>query len=298
MLIGHHKQWQYLKKLAETKKIPHAFLFFGEEKLGKKTLALEFVKFLNCQNLSRPCQNCRFCQDIKKGIFPDFLLISPQKKEIQISQIKELQHYLSFKPYQSFYKTVVIDQAHLLNQEAQSCLLKTLEEPKGQAILFLITEYPEMLFETILSRVQELRFFPIKISEIEEYLEKKDAKPEQAKELAYLSQGRPGVALDFFFDSKKVKSFKEQGKELETLISSSLISRFNYAKDLSTKEPQEIKEVLYIWLQYFRKKLLTENKNYLPKTKKILNFIQRTNFLIERTNVSSRLALEILMLEL
>jgi len=309
MLIGHQKQWNFLKRLAESDGVPHAFLFFGEEKLGKKRVALEFIKYLNCLSCrtemhrgwadeSKPCQTCRSCQDIEKGIFPDFSLILPIKKEIQIGQIKELQGHLSLKPYCSSFKTAIVDQAHLLNQEAQSCFLKTLEEPRGNTILILITEYPEMLFPTIRSRVQKLKFFPIKISEIEKHLKTKGASSDHARELSQLCLGKPGVALDFFSDFKKVKHFKEKNKEIKNLIVSDIASRFKYAKDLSSKDPYQIKETLYIWLQYFRKILLANGGESLAKTQKILNLIQRTNFLIERTNTNSRLALEILMLEL
>src|SRR4030042_3169271 len=157
MLIGHQKQWQYLKKLAESDKLAHAYLFCGQEKLGKKTIAVEFVKWL-------------FKDDVIKRQHPDFIFIEPVKKEIQISQIRECIWRLSLKPSVAPFKIAIIDEAHCLNQEAQSSLLKTLEEPKGQTILFLITEYPEGLFSTIVSRCQTLKFYPVKKEEIENYL--------------------------------------------------------------------------------------------------------------------------------
>ncbi len=298
MILGHQKQWNLLKRLAEADKIPQAFLFFGEEKLGKKTLAIEFVKYLNCQNDKKPCQTCRSCQDIERGIYPDFSLISFLKKGIQISQIRDLIWKLSLRSYSAPFKAAVIDKAHLMTRAAQSCFLKTLEEPKGKTLLILVTEYPEMLLPTILSRVQRLKFFPVKHLEIENYLKTKGATPGQASELSSLSLGRPGLALDFFSDLKKVSDFKQKTKEIEKLSVSDLAFRFQYAKNLSSQSPQTIKEVLYIWLQYFRKILLSEEKNSLPKIKKILKLIQSTNFLVSTTNVNSKLALEILLMEL
>ncbi|MBU2634891.1 DNA polymerase III subunit delta', partial [Patescibacteria group bacterium] len=142
---GHQKQWQFLKKSAELGRLPHALLFYGQEGLGKKALAIEFSKFL-----------------IKKTSPPDFILIEPQGKEIQIAQIRSLIQGLSFKPYLADFKIAVINKAHLMSQESQNCFLKFLEEPTDKTYLILITEYPAMLLPTILSRVQKLRFFPAK----------------------------------------------------------------------------------------------------------------------------------------
>ena len=92
MIVGHQKQWEFLKKAAELGKLSHAYLFYGEQQLGKKALAIEFIKFLNCQAEQKPCQNCKNCRDIERRVYPDFILVEPNRsnKEIQIFQIKEL----------------------------------------------------------------------------------------------------------------------------------------------------------------------------------------------------------------
>ena len=92
-IIGHQKQWQFLKKLAESGKIPHSLLFEGGEKLGKSNAAFEFIKLLFCQEKDfskRPCQNCRACQDMEKKQHPHLILIEQITNEIQIFQIREL----------------------------------------------------------------------------------------------------------------------------------------------------------------------------------------------------------------
>ena len=61
MLIGHQKQWKIIQRMFENKKIPHALLFVGPEKIGKKTFAVEFVKFLNCSSKNSPCDQCQNC---------------------------------------------------------------------------------------------------------------------------------------------------------------------------------------------------------------------------------------------
>lgn len=266
MMLSHQKQRQFLKKTAELGKTPHALLFYGQNSIGKKTLALEFIKLLNCQKenfIERPCQKCRSCQDIAKNVHPDLFIVEPEQKEIKINQIRDLHTHLSLRAYSAPFKAVIIDQAHCLNEAAQSAFLKLLEEPKGRTIFILITEYPEMLLPTVLSRVERLRFYS---------------------------------------SLKKIDPQEKRIKEILQMSRSDLVTRFQYAKELS-QEPQDLKETLDIWLRYFREMLLAavnhQSKEYsITKLQRILRLIQSTYFLISTTNVSPRLALEILMLEL
>jgi len=314
MLIGHQKQWQFLKKSAKSGKISHAYLFSGPEHLGKKKIALEFVKLIN--RWQGPAEGGR----VVGGWSPDLILIAPQQGgEIQISQIKELIQKLSLKSYSAPFKCAILDKAHLMNQEAQNCFLKTLEEPKGKTLLILITESPEMLFPTIRSRCEIIKFFPVKAAEIENYLEtqakrwvKMKAKPsstdqgisrKESAQIIKLSMGRPGLAIDFISDPQKLENQKRIIKELIEISKSDLSFRFQYVRDLS-KNPN-LKEILEVWLFYFRSILLGsltpkfKSPGYTPpRLKNILKKIQSTIFLISNTNINSRLALEILMLEL
>lgn len=317
MIMGHQKHWQFLKKLAELEKIPHALLFYGQEKLGKKTLAIEFVKFLDCQNPEiRPCQNCRSCQDIQKKQHPDLMVIEPIKKEIQIFQIRELIWKLSLHSYSAPFKVAIIDRAHLMNQEAQNSLLKTLEEPKGKTLLILVSEYPEMLFPTILSRVQKIKFCSVEKKEIENFLKKEGFGEKESEEIIKLSLGRPGEIMEFVLDPQKFKNQKKLISDLVTISNSDLALRFQYAKEL-TEEDRDLKEILKMWLRYFRDILILNfkkpeskiaptheedlnqfHKYSFNKIKNILKLIQKTNFLISNTNVNPRLSLEILLMEL
>ena len=286
MIIGHQKQWEFLKHSAELGKLSHAYLFSGQEKLGKKRLAIEFIKFL-------------FNQDIEKRVHSDFILVTPLGKEIQISQIRDLNWRISLKPYFAPLKTAIIDQAHLMNQEAQNCFLKTLEEPKGKTLIILITEYPEFLFPTIRSRCEIIKFYPVPKKEIEDYLKEQGIK--EVEIISQISQGKPGLAIDFLKEPQKLKEREELINEIIRLIKSDLTSRFQYVKKIS-KTP-DLKEILNLWLSYFRENLISNlnsqaNPTILKKLSMILQKIQSTNFLISTTNVNPKLALEILMLEL
>ncbi len=256
----YQKQWEFLKKSAELNRLPHALLFYGQEGLGKKALAIEFSKFL-----------------IGKISPPDFILIEPEAETafakasasqgIQIAQIRKLIRKLSFKPYLADFKIAVLNNAHLMTQEAQNCFLKFLEEPKGETILILVTAYPSLLLPTIISRVQKVRFFPTK--------------------------------------SFEVKNKEELISDLIKISGSDLVSRFQYAKNISI---ENLKEILDTWLRYFRKIFLErvvnqqKNKDFnrysLSKIKNIIRQIQTTKHLIFTTNTNSRLALEILLMEM
>ena len=307
MLIGHQKQLNYLKRIAESGKIPHALLFSGQKKLGKKTIASEFIFWL----FEEP--------GVPKILgHPDFILIEPQEKhpeaersslrgspapssalvrgQIQINQIRDLSWRLSLKPIKAQLKAVIIDEAHSMTPEAQNCFLKTLEEPKGNTLLILVTEKPNFLLPTIISRCQIIKFYPVKKDEIERYLKNQEGlSKEEIEEILEIAQGRPGRAVELAFAKEKFEFYKKRTKELAKIFNSNLSSRFQYAKEISTKE--NLQEILEIWLNYFRnifiKNCSTPSAKHLGN---ILQQIQRTIYLISTTNVNPRLALEILMM--
>ncbi len=298
MIIGHQKQWNFLKKLADSKSFSHAYLFAGPEGLGKKTLALEWVSLLLGDSVS---------QDFASH--PDFIFIEPVEKEIKISQIRDLIWRLSLKSSLSPVKTAVIDNAHLMNQEAQTALLKTLEEPRGSSLLILISDKTHYLFPTILSRVQVVKFNPVKHEEINNYLVDKGLSKKDAEDLSLLASGRPGTAVNFITKKTEINSFKQKIEKVKGLSKSMLYSRFQYVKELS-EEPQETQKTLDIWLNYFRDILLSRFSSKIQlkdesfkscsigKLKNIINLIQTTKLLLSQTNVNTRLALERLMLEI
>lgn len=325
MLIGHKKIWNQLDISYKVDRLAHGYLFFGEDSLGKKKLAKEFIKLLNCESPKEglPCQNCRSCQSIEKESHPDFLLIEPEKpssanfstgrQEIKIDQIRELKYTLTLKPYEGKYKSVIINEAQLLNQEAYSCLLKTLEEPLGKAILILISQTKESLPKTILSRVEQIKFQKINSADIESHLKTQGLGEIKSKEISSISDGRPGIGLNYFNNPEKIEKEKEIVRDFIKIKKSSFASRFKYIKDLT--EGENTINVLRVWLKFLRGVLLNKvgakNKNQmykdfykdvedlsLVKIKKLLNICEELNFILTTTNVNQRLALETLMIEL
>ena len=282
MIIGHQKQQNFLKRIVSSGKIPHALLFTGPEELGKKTIALELVSSIFKDNLLN---------------HPDFRLIEPETGQIKIAQIRELNWKLSLKPIKAPLFGAVIDKAHSMTLEAQNCFLKTLEEPKTKSLLILITEHLNYLLPTIISRCENLKFYPVKNEEINIYLEQRKVPKENIKEIIEFSLGRPGKAVNFLKNPEKLEERKKKIEKLKKISNSPFSLRFKYVKELSKEE--DLRKTLDIWLSYFRKNLLfTKNNENLLKIKSILDSIQETIFLTSTTNVNPRLALEILIMKL
>lgn len=279
-IIGHKKQWDFLKKSAQSGRLAHACLFSGQEKLGKKTLALELACFL--LNSKQKTIN-----------HPDFVLINGEK-EIQISEIRELIRKISFKPSLAQKKVVIINNSHLMNQEGQTCFLKTLEEPRGDCLLILISDKPDFLLPTILSRLETIKFNLVSQAEIKKFLLKNDLSEEKAEQISLISSGRPGQAIDLAFNEQVLETFNQKIKQLNQLLKACLFSRFQYVKKMA-EEPKEAKETLDVWLYFFRQMFL---KNPTKKLRKTINLIEKTKYLILNTNVNSKLALERLVLEI
>lgn len=303
--IGHQKVWRFLNKTAETGKISHAYLFSGSDKIGKKKVALEFIKLLNCQEKDerkKPCQICRSCREIERKSFADLTFIEPEKKEISISQIRNLSWKLALQSHSAIFKSVVIDEAHLMNLEAQSALLKTLEEPRGKTVIILVTAFPELLFPTIISRTERIKFSPVPKEEIKRCLEKEEIPSKKIEELISLSLGKPGEIFEFLSYPQKLEERIKKMKDLKKIINSPLSLKFQYAKEES-QDSRILIETLDFWLRCFRADLFLEAEKRLggyslTKIKKIANLIQDIVFLLSRTEVSPKLALEIIMLEL
>ena len=197
MIIGHQKQWKFLENAFKSSRYAHAYLFSGPEGVGKMYFAMKLSKDV-----------LKLRDNAGKDIaHPDFIIIErlPDNKEILISQITDMIYELSLKPFASDCKIAIINGAHLMNLRSQNCLLKTLEEPKGNAVIFLITSQPQALLETIRSRVQEIRFNPLSNDLIKSFLLRNGANKNEAEKIADLSLGMPRKALDFFKNPENLK---------------------------------------------------------------------------------------------
>jgi DNA polymerase III delta' subunit len=291
MILEYKKQWDFLRNKFELAQLSHAYLFVGEAGIGKKDFAKEFIKLIACQAKENiPCQKCFSCQGIERGGFPDFKVISAANKkdhlfgdggEIKISQIREAQNFLGYKSYYGAYKTVIVDGAEAMNPEAQNCFLKTLEEPKGKTVLFLITAKPDMLLTTILSRCQTLKFF----------------KPK-----------------GFMKSAEELERRNKILRDLVRAVDSNFAEKFKYVKSIDFQQ-QDPGEIISAFQGYLRGLMLEKAglekfcedsgaevrsavlKNCsVIKIKDIINLTEDINSKLVFSNANPKLALEILLM--
>ncbi|MFA6304790.1 MAG: DNA polymerase III subunit gamma/tau [Patescibacteria group bacterium] len=150
-----------------TGKIAHAYLFSGPRGIGKTTIARILAKSLNCQNLQgadtvlsagiEPCCQCASCLEIQDGRSLDLVEIDAASNR-GINEIRELREQTKYTPVKEKYKVFIIDEVHMLTNEAFNALLKTLEEPPAHAIFILATTEIHKIPETIISRCQRFDF--------------------------------------------------------------------------------------------------------------------------------------------
>lgn len=138
----------------------HAYLIVGEAEEGAVIKATTLLQQLNCQSPSlepRPCGSCGNCQKLQRGLHQDCFVLEPEGKggQIKVEQVRLLIRELSLKSAEAPVKGAIIKQAHRLNEVSQNALLKTLEEPPGDVVIFLLTNQPEALLPTVRSRVRQ-----------------------------------------------------------------------------------------------------------------------------------------------
>jgi DNA polymerase-3 subunit delta' len=213
-------------------RIPSAYLFTGESGIGKKFTALNLAKAVNCLQdrgaFSRvthhdfdACDECSSCRKIDSLIHPDLLVVSPEKGEIRVDEVRGVEDALSLRPFEGRTKVVIIDDAHAMNQSAENAFLKTLEEPPEESLLVLVTPHPDMLSETIRSRCSRISFVPLSPDMCEEVVRKAHRRERKASEdipglstMVKLCMGRPGLAIS----SDRVKDRERCITLLENMV--------------------------------------------------------------------------------
>ena len=178
-ILGQSQPKKILTNALQNSSIAHAYLFYGQESIGKKKLAIALAKALNCKGPDPldACDECESCLKIERGVHPDFFFIEPtstpksRELAIRIETVRDLQKKLAYLPYEGKTKVVVIDSADLLNHHAASAFLKTLEEPPTSTVLILISSNPHRLLPTLLSRCQGIQFYRLSSSDIRKIIQ-------------------------------------------------------------------------------------------------------------------------------
>lgn len=217
-IVGQEGAVRILQDQLKSGRINHAYLFTGKEGVGKKQLAFQFAKALNCPEEGEDsCDQCLSCRRINHSNHPDVSLLELQDgKFIGIEQVREMQKEIAYKPYQSDWKIYIIDGADKMTPEAANSLLKTLEEPPHYAILILLAWELDKLLPTIISRCQQVPLNSLSRKVIRSEIKRRFPENENTDLLSRLADGSLGRAInlagneDFFNLREEIINFLDK----------------------------------------------------------------------------------------
>lgn len=159
-VVGQQHVAGTLKNALATDHVAHAFLFTGPRGVGKTTCARILAKILNCENLSKSfeaCNTCSSCKSFNENASFNIIELDAASNN-SVEHIRALIEQVRFQPQQGKYKVFIIDEVHMLSNQAFNAFLKTLEEPPPYAIFILATTEKHKIIPTILSRCQIFDF--------------------------------------------------------------------------------------------------------------------------------------------
>jgi len=252
-IVGHELVVQSLKRSVKNNNISHFYLFEGEGGLGKRTLGRTFAKTLLCEEKGEePCNRCGSCIKFDHLNHPDYHEIEPEKGIIRKGQVEEIIRGMSMSPFGGDRKVFLMDQAHLMNKEAQNAMLKSLEEPPIYVHMILVTSSSKNLLPTIVSRGQQIRFGQIPISLVAEYLVQREGMAtDEARFIAEFSKGSLGRAVQLC-SSEDFFQIRDWIIELMDLLIRGESWKIFSAVERFTEEKDRVQELLDIMLFWFR----------------------------------------------
>ena len=270
-IIGHKNQIEQINQLINNKKLSHAYIFEGQDGIGKflvaKKIAANILKVKDLENEAA-----------------DINIIEPEDGLIKISKIRQLGEEIILKPTVSEKKVFIIRDGEMMNEAAQNALLKVLEEPPEYAVIIITTSSKERLIRTIKSRCTSFKFLPLSNDEIKSFY-----KDEEIDEnIIYFSRGSIG----------KVEHLKEKGyvqdiiNIYESLKNKNLL-QLNKAFLKLKEYKADIQEILeLIMLKYFDEL----NEDYAIRIKQI-DIVEKCRQNLKK-NANFDIALDNMMLEL
>jgi DNA polymerase-3 subunit delta' len=214
-VIGHEKTLKIIRNALIQKSLPHAYLFYGIQGVGKFKVAISLAKALLCERLEADfCGTCSACRRIEDGNHPDVYSVrpgvmrsgegwcyDPDNGMIVIDQIRDMQRWISLRSFEGGYRISIFDGAERMNSYAANALLKILEEPPPETLLILISPTKTQLLPTIVSRCQKIYYPPLSKDVLQKILRDREGKKEDNSYLlAALSDGSVGKAISMDVD--------------------------------------------------------------------------------------------------
>ena len=298
----------FLNRIIKNKSFANGYIFYGAEGVGKKQTALLFIEEI----LKQFSTSGNIEEKIANNNHPDYLIIEPTSllevkrsknndlekttkngsEIIKIAQIRNIKNFLGQKSINSEKKIVLINNAHLLNEAASNCLLKTLEEPSN-GIFILLTSKLNLLLDTIISRCQTIRFRSFSGKQInsifKNYLESsqiKISKNLKLEDLITSANGSPGQLL------KNIEIWNELSDEIIRKLDSP-INNIQEILEVSKLISDELEIDQQIFLVNFIQIIWWRNTKNITLVKKL----EKLKFYL-RNNIHPRLAWEITFLQI
>ena len=258
-IVGHEQIKEHMQAAIRDKKPFHAYLFQGEEGVGKEALARTFAAGLQCQSESadKPCKECVSCRQMESGNQPDVIWVTREKASLGVDEIREqLCNTMDIKPFSSPYKIYLVPEAEKMTEAGQNALLKTIEEPPEYGIVILMTSNISALLPTIQSRCLTMEFRPLSTAVVESYVKEHCQVPDyQARASAAFAQGNLGKAMRY----AKSEDFIERKDHIISLLrhveQMDLSEMLAVIKDLGTRK-DEVRDYIDLMVLWYRDVLL------------------------------------------
>lgn len=250
--IGQDRTVDFFRTLIQGGRLGHAYLFFGDRGIGKKTLCNYITHMIMCSE-KNACMKCNGCLTVSSGANPDVVRINNEDKaSIGVDKIREMIRDVYVRPIISDKKVIIIENAHLLTKGAQNALLKVIEEPPEYAVFFLLCDSKSGILQTIISRVNTINIPPLGMDYLRRIV------PGCQEFLYHYCQGNPGRLAELCNDEELWQQRDTACKAAMALISGDAYEIYSYTSSFEGNRAQA-NIMMDLMLMFVRDTILTKS---------------------------------------